>query len=194
MITEVLAVLSISAAAGFRLALPLLLIGLMSGAWWSQVPVLSNLPPVLVVASLASWTAVELIFSKQVFIQRIIQSAELFLSPFVGAIAGVTLARTFQLDSWLTLLLGSLGSLMALVIHLVQVGWLYRLKRPPHWVVFAEDFICVCLVLFAFDAPHQGGLIALVLVWLALRTSHSWRQWHRRSPSKAVPAHYQHLR
>lgn len=177
-ITELLAVLSVSAAAGFRLALPLLLIGLMSGELWAQVPVLSHLPPTLVVFGLVTWALIELIFSKQSFVQRIIQSVEMFLSPLVGAMAGVALARTFQLEMWLTVLLGGLGGLIALVIHLVQVGWLYRLRNPSQWVIFAEDFICVCLVLFAFDAPEQGGLIALLLIWLALRTSHVWRQWY----------------
>lgn len=166
----------------------------MSGALWSDVPVLSGLPPTVVVACLVSWTIVELVFSKQIFVQRIIQSAELFLSPFVGAIAGITLARTFQLEIWLTTWLGILGGAIALVIHLVQVGWLYRLKRPARWVIFAEDFICVCLVLFAFDAPRQGGLIALLLIWLALRTSHVWRQWYVQSTPGTSRTHSRRLR
>lgn len=177
-ITELLAVLSVSAAAGFRLALPLLLIGFMSGELWATVPILSQFPPMLVVAALVSWTIVELVFSKQRFVQRMVQSVEMFLSPLVGTIAGIAVARTFSLDMWLTALLGVLGGLIALVIHLVQVGWLYRLKNPSVWIVFAEDFLCVCLVLFAFDAPEQGGLIALLLLWLALRTSQLWRQWY----------------
>jgi len=177
-ITELLAVLSVSAAAGFRLALPLLLIGLLSGELWSQVPILSALPPTLVVGALVSWSLAELIFSKQPLVQRLVRSLELCLSPLVGAIAGIAVARTFQMEWWITSLLGVLGGLLALVIHLVQVGWLYRLKRPSVWLIFAEDFLCVCLVLFAFDAPQQGGLIALLLLWLALRTSHAWRQWY----------------
>jgi hypothetical protein len=177
-ITELLAVLSVSAAAGFRLALPLLLIGLMSGELWTNVPILAAFPPTLVVFALVSWTLVEVIFSKHPLAQRIIQSFELFLSPLVGAMTGIAVARTFQVEVWLTTLLGILGGLIALVIHLVQVGWLYRLQNPARWVIFAEDFLCVCLVLFAFDAPEQGGLIALILIWLALRTSHNWRQWY----------------
>lgn len=177
-ITELLAVLSVSAAAGFRIALPLLLIGLLSGELWSRVPILSALPPTLVVGGLVSWSLAELIFSKQSLVQRVVHSVELFLSPLVGAIAGIAVARTFQMESWITGLLGVLGGLLALVIHLVQVGWLYRLKRPSVWLICAEDFLCVCLVLFAFDAPQQGGLIALLLLWLASRTSQAWRQWY----------------
>ncbi|NER78218.1 MAG: DUF4126 domain-containing protein [Leptolyngbya sp. SIO1D8] len=176
--TELLAVLSISAAAGFRLALPLLVIGLISGNLWSQVPILSRFPPTFVVGTLVSWTLAELIFSKERLIQRLFQSVELFLSPLVGMIVGITIARTFNLEGWLTLLVSALGALLALVIHLVQVGWLYRLRAPSIWLIFAEDVLCVCLVLFAFDAPHQGGLIALLLLWLALRTSTLWRQWY----------------
>lgn len=177
-ITELLAVLSISAAAGFRLALPLLLIGFISGDLWAEVPILSQLPPTLVVSALVSWTLIELIFSKQRLVQRLVQSTEVCLSPIVGAIAGIAIARTFSLEPWMMILLGGLGGLLAFVLHLVQVGWLYRLKSPSSWFIFAEDFLCVCLVLLAFDAPQQGGLIALLLLWLALRTSNIWRQWY----------------
>ncbi|MBE7383175.1 MAG: DUF4126 domain-containing protein [Leptolyngbya sp. SIO1E4] len=184
--TELLAVLSISAAAGFRLALPLLMIGLMSESLWSQVPILSMFPPTIVVGALVSWTLAELVFSKERIIQRLFQSVELFLSPLVGAIAGITIARTFSLEGELTPLLGILGGLLALVIHLVQVGWLYRLRTPSIWLVVAADLLCVCLVLLAFDAPHQGGLIALLLLWLALRTSSLWRNWY---VAQAEPRH-----
>lgn len=177
-ITELLAVLSISAAAGFRVALPLLLIGLLSGELWSRVPGLSALPPTVVVGALVSWSLAELIFSTQPLVQRLIRSIGLLLSPVVGTIAGIAVARTFQTEAIVTALLGALGGLLALVIHLVQVGWFYRLKHPKVWIIFAEDFLCVCLVLFAFDAPQQGGLIALLLLWLALRTSQAWRQWY----------------
>lgn len=177
-ITELLAVLSVSAAAGFRIALPLLLIGLMSGELWSKVPILSRLPPSLVVGALVSWTLVELIFLKPPLMRRVLQSLEVLLSPLVGAIAGIAVARTFQLEWWVTALLGTLSGLLALVIHLVQLGWLYRLQKPALWLVVAEDLLCVCLVFFAFDAPRQGGLIALLLLWLALRTSQAWRQWY----------------
>lgn len=189
-ITELLAVLSISAAAGLRLALPLLLIGLLSGNLWSKVPFLSQFPPSVVVGALVSWTLAELIFSKGWLIQRLFQSIELFFSPFVGLITGIAIARSFSLEGNAPLLLGIVGGLLALVIHLVQVGWLYRRRTPSLWIVFAQDILCVCLVLFAFDAPHQGGVIALLLLWLALRTSNAWRQWyetqskpqHRRRP------------
>lgn len=177
-ITELLAVLSISAAAGFRLALPLLLIGMLSGNLWSQVPILSHFPPTFVIAALVSWTLVELVFSKHNFMRRTIQSVEVFLSPLVGAIAGITFARIFQLEWWITGILGGLGGLIALVLHLVQVGWLYRFKNPALWLLFAEDTLCVGLVLLAFDAPQQGGLVALLLLWLALRTSYAWRRWY----------------
>ncbi|MGF1461185.1 MAG: DUF4126 domain-containing protein [Leptolyngbyaceae cyanobacterium] len=178
MITELLAVLSVSAAAGFRIALPLLLIGLLSGELWAQVPLLSKLPPTFVVGGLVSWSLAELIFSKQRLMQRLVQSIEIALSPAVGAIAGIAVARTFQLEGWITAVLGALGGTLALLIHLVHLGWLYRLKQPSPWLIALEDLLCICLVLFAFDAPQQGGLIALFLLWLALRTSQVWRRWY----------------
>ncbi len=183
-ITELLAVLSVSAAAGLRIALPLLLIGLLSGELWSRMPGLSHLPPTVVVGALVSWTLAELSFSTQPLMQRLIRSTELILSPVVGAIAGIAVARTFQIADALVLVLGLLGGLLALVIHLVEVGWIYRLKRPKGWVIVAEDFLCACLVLLAFDAPQQGGLIALLLLWLALRTSQTWRQWYIQQPAR----------
>ena len=182
---EVLAVLSLSAAAGMRIALPLLLIGLLhSDRLWANVPLLSALPPPLVLGILVSWSLIELLFSKERLGQRWLQSVELLFSPFVGAIVGVTIARTAQLGNWTIAILGILGSLVALVIHLVQVGWLYRLKSVPLWVIFIQDFLCVALVLLAFDAPRQGGLIVLLLLWLTIRSSTEWRRWYRQQASK----------
>jgi hypothetical protein len=99
-ITEILAILSIAAATGLRLALPLLLIGLMSGTrLWENVPLLSRLPPTLVLAVLASWSMAELMLSKDRGSQRCFQVLELTLSPGVGALAGLGVAKTFGLGS-----------------------------------------------------------------------------------------------
>ena len=183
-ITELLAVLSISAATGIRIALPLLLIGLMSGdQLWSNVPLLSNIPPTVVVGVLVSWSVAELILSKDRLSQRIFQLIELGLSPLVGAIAGVAVARTVGLDGWLFGLLGMISAGLATVLQLLQVGWFYRPRRPPLWVFFALDALCVFLALFAFDAPQQGGLIALLLLWLVIRTSNVWRNWQTNGKS-----------
>ncbi len=178
---ELLAVLSISAATGLRLALPLLLIGLLSGErLWSTVPILANIPQILVVGVLVIWSLLELTISKDRVSRRFLQSAELFVSPFVGTIAGISIARLTGIsDSWLLALLAVTGGTLALVIHMVQVGWLYRFNSPPIWVMFLEDALCICLVFFAFDAPEQGGLIALFLLWIAIRSSVAWRRWQK---------------
>ncbi|MDA0268421.1 MAG: DUF4126 domain-containing protein [Cyanobacteria bacterium] len=196
--TEILAVLSIAAATGLRLALPLLLIGVLYGpSLWSQVPLLSVIPPRIMVGCLVSWSFAELVLSKKPRIRRIFQSMELVLSPLVGAIAGITIVHTFNnRGQWhglfeSSLIAGVLGGVLALLIQLVQVGWLYRFNSPPLWVLFIQDFLCVCLVLFAFDAPREGGLIALLLLWLALRTSTLWRQWYL---AQADPNHRRHPR
>jgi hypothetical protein len=34
-------------------------------------------------------------------------------------------------------------------------------------------------VLFAFRAPEQGGSIALLLLWIAIRSSTEWQRWYR---------------
>jgi hypothetical protein len=181
-ITELLAILSIAAATGLRLALPLLLIGLMSGPqMWANVPLLSRLPPALVLGLLAIWSMAELMLSKNRYSQRFFQILELVLSPGVGALAGIAVAKTLGLDSWLNLIIGVISALMTLVIQLLQVGLFYRPQRPPLWSFFVVDGLCVVLAVFAFDAPNQGGIIALLLLWLVIRTSYLWQNWPRRS-------------
>ncbi|MBD2460395.1 DUF4126 domain-containing protein [Oscillatoria sp. FACHB-1407] len=176
---EVLAALSLSAAAGVRIALPLLLIGLLySDNFWANVPILSQFSPQLVLGVLVSWSLIELLLSKEPVGQRFLQIIQLLFSPIVGAIAGITVAVTTELEVWLTFVLAIVGGLLALVLQLVQVGWSYRLQRMPLWVIFLQDFVCVSLVLFALDAPRQGGLIALLLLWLAIRSSKEWQRWY----------------
>ncbi|UBF28369.1 DUF4126 domain-containing protein [Kovacikia minuta CCNUW1] len=175
---ELLAVLSASAAAGMRVALPLLLVVLYGGNLWYQVPLLSHISPQVGLAVLVVWSLIELVFSKDRIGLRILQIVQLLFSPVVGAIMGVAVARITGVSGWLVDLMGAIGGLLALVLKLVQVGWFYRLKSIPVWVLFAEDTLCILLVLFALDAPKQGGLIALLLLWLALRSSKEWYRWY----------------
>lgn len=175
---ELLAVLSISAATGIRLALPLLLIGLMSGPdLWSNVPLLSSIPPKILLGLLGVWSVAELVLSKDYATQRLFQIIEMLLSPFVGAIAGVAVARTVGMQVWGFWLSGAISSLLATAIQLVQLGWSYRPKRPPLWSFFMLDGLCIVLAFLAFDSPLGGGLIALILLWMVTRTSHFWRRW-----------------
>ena len=189
---ELLAVLSASAAAGMRIALPLLIIGLLYGDnLWSQVPLLSRIPPPIVLGVLVSWALFEIFASKDRMGQRFLQVVQVIFSPIVGAILGMAVARATIPSEWLVWILGIVGGLLALVLQLVQTGWFYRLKRIPIWVIFAQDFLCVALVLFAFDAPRQGGLIALLLLWLAIRSSKEWHRWYT---SQTNPRNRRHPR
>jgi hypothetical protein len=80
---EILAILSISAATGMRIALPLLVIGLLQReSLWASVPLLSQVPPPLVLGVLVSWSLVELLFSKDRLAQRLLQIVELVCSPW----------------------------------------------------------------------------------------------------------------
>lgn len=181
---EILAALSAAAAVGVgRIALPLLLIGLLQNDLWSRVPILSHIHPQILVGILTSWSFLELFASKKRLGQRILQIFHLLFSPFVGAIMGIAVAQATALPSWLIGLIGFIGGLLALVLQLVQVGWFFRLRGLPLWVVFAQDFLCISLVLFAFDAPKQGGLIALLLLWLAVRSSTEWYRWYTQHKS-----------
>ena len=178
MLIELLAVLAASASGGMRIALPLLLIGLLQGAsLWSRVPLLSALSPNLVIGVLVSWSLFELFASKRFLGQRILQLVQLLFSPLAGAVLGMALVQATDLPNGLTIMMGIMGGALALVLQLVQVGWFFRLRGLPLWVIFAQDALCIFLVLFAFDAPTQGGVIALMLLWLAVRSSTSWYQW-----------------
>jgi hypothetical protein len=101
---------------------------------------------------------------------------------------GAFVAQTANLDRWMIVLIGAIGGLLALVLQLVQIGWFFRLRGLPLWVVFIQDALCVVLVLLAFDAPTQGGLIAMILLWLAIRSSGEWYRWYRKQhPPKNHP-------
>ncbi|EAW33819.1 DUF4126 domain-containing protein [Lyngbya sp. PCC 8106] len=186
---ELLAALSASAAAGMRIALPLLLIGLLQTDLWSRVPFLSRFSPQWMVGILVSWSLFELFASKNLFGQRILNFIQLVCSPFVGAIMGIAIAQATDAPEWLVGLIGVTGGLLALVLQLVQVGWFYRLRGLPIWVIFFQDILCISLVVFAFDAPQQGGLIALLLLWLAIRSSKEWYQWYTAPNQPKQPDH-----
>jgi hypothetical protein len=180
MLELLLAVLSGSAAAGMRIALPLLVIGLLSGSnAWANVPLLNRVSPPIVMGILVSWSLIEIFASKNRLGQRVLQLVQLLLSPVVGALIGVTIAQATEVSPWLIGILGGVGGLLAFVLQLVQVGWFYRLQGLPLWIVFVQDALCVCLVLFAFDAPKQGGIIALLLLWLAIRSAQAWQRWQK---------------
>ncbi|MGF1498172.1 MAG: DUF4126 domain-containing protein [Elainellaceae cyanobacterium] len=176
---ELLAALSASAAVGMRVMLPLLLIGLLSGTdLWQHVPILSHLSSPLLFGILLSGSIFEILVLKERLGRRLVQILELLVSPFIGAIASIAvIAQAADLPIATLWLLGLVGGLLSLVLHLVQVGWFYRLRGLPTWYVFIQDGLCVLLIFMAFGAPRQGGLMALVLLWLAIRSSTSWRHW-----------------
>lgn len=177
---EVLAALSASAAAGMRTALPLLFVGLLQGhSLWSQVPVLSRISSPLLFGALTSLSIIELLASKRLTGQRVLQVLQLIFSPVVGAIMGLACANVNYTPQWLVILF---SASLALVLKLVQVGWFFRLRGLPTWAVFIQDFLCIILVIFACNAPWQGGLIALLLLWFAIRSGTSWYNWYRYTP------------
>jgi hypothetical protein len=179
-----LAALSASAAGGMRIALPLLLIGLLRfDKLWSEIPLLSHIHPQVILCILVSWSLFELFASKTFAGQRVLQVVQIIFSPIVGAIMGVAIAQVSSIEEtfthpWMLWIIAVVGGLLALVLQLVQAGWLYRLRGLPMWVIFFQDALCIALVLFALDAPRQGGLIAMLLLWLAIRSSKEWYRWY----------------
>jgi Domain of unknown function (DUF4126) len=190
MMVGLLAALSASAAGGMRIALPLLLIGLLRiDKLWSEIPLLSRVHPQVVISILVSWSLLEVFASKTFVGQRVLQVVQIIFSPIVGAIMGIAIAQVSAIDEMILhpgmlCIIGIVGGLLALVLQLVQAGWLYRLHILPIWVIFLQDVLCISLVLFAFDAPKEGALIAMLLLWLAIRSSKEWYRWYR---SQGVP-------
>ncbi len=189
---ELLAVLSASAAAGLRIALPLLVIGLLQNDLWSRVPFLSRFSPQVVVGVLVSWSLFEIFASKKLLGQRVLQLIQLLFSPFVGAIMGLAIAEATNVEPRLYWIIAIVSGLLALVLQLVQTGLFYRLRGLPVWVIVGQDILCVFLVIFAFDAPKQGGLIALLLLWLSIRISKEWYRWYKKQgqPGERNPRRY----
>ncbi|MGB0564589.1 MAG: DUF4126 domain-containing protein [Spirulinaceae cyanobacterium] len=188
MVIGLLAALSASAAAGMRIALPLLVIGLLQAeTLWDNVPLLSRFHPQVILGVLTSWSLFEVIGSKKLLGQRVNQLMQLGFSPLVGALMSVTVLRLSAIDFLPVWLVAIVGGLLAFVLKVVQVGWFFRLQGLPIGVILLEDALCVFLVLFAFRAPQQGGLIAMILLWLAVRSSGAWYRWyhHRSRPTLA---------
>lgn len=182
MMMLVLAVLSASAAAGIRIALPLLVTGLLYGeSLWSNLPFLNHIKPPILLSVLISWSLFELFASKKLLGQRILQIVQLLFSPVVGALIAVATAKIFNLDFSPIWLLGFLGAIFAFLLTLVKVGWFFRLRGMPIGIVIMEDVLSIALVLFAFEAPQEGGLIALMLLWIAIRSATAWRDWYKES-------------
>ena len=176
---EVLAALSASAAAGIRIAIPLLVIGLLQNDLWTKVPLLSRMSPQIVLGILVSWSLFEIFASKHLLGQRILNLVEVIFSPIVGTIMSMAIAKTTHVEGWLIIVIGVVGGLLALVLQLVQIGWFFRWRGLPVWMLLSQDTLCICLVIFAFDAPQQGGLIALLLLWLAIRSYQDWYQLYK---------------
>lgn len=171
---ELLAALSAAAAAGMRIAMPLLIIGLLQGLW-SDVPLLAKIPSAFILAILTSWSLIELFASKKLLGQRILQVVYLLFSPIVGAFIAIAAAKSSEVPSWL---FGVIGGSLAFLLQLVQAGWFYRWRGLPLWIVFTQDALCFLLVLFSVKAPQLGGLIALILLALALRSSKALYLWY----------------
>lgn len=178
MIVDILAILSASAAVGMRIAIPLLIIGLLQTDLWSQVPLLSKINPQVLIGVLTSWSLFELFGSKKLLGQRILQIIQLFFTPFVGGLVAVTVTKMAQLNIQPLWIVAALGALFALMLKLVQIAWFFRLRGIPLWAVCLEDILCIILIIFAFKAPINGGLIAMLLFWLAIRSTTKWRQWY----------------
>ncbi len=138
MIIGILAVLSASAAAGMRIALPLLIIGLLRSDLWSQVPLLSSIPPQVLITILTSWSLFELFGSKKLLGQRILQIVQLVFSPLVGGLLAVSVVKMANLGITPLWFIGVIGGLLAFVLKLVQ----RNVARNPAYFVPCTGIPC----------------------------------------------------
>ncbi|MEB3224925.1 MAG: DUF4126 domain-containing protein [Synechococcus sp.] len=179
MLIGFLAVLSAAAAAGMRIGLPLLIILLLySNELVTNLPVIGWLPTRVLIAIFTMWAVFELFGSKKLLGQRVLQVIALLFSPIVGGILSLTVAQVIRFEFQPLWVVGLLGGLIAFVIKLTLTGWFFRLRGLPLWWSFTEDLLCVVLVLFAFQSPEQGGIIAMILLWLAVRSSTEWKRYY----------------
>lgn len=177
---QVLAVISAAASGGLRIGLPLLIIGLVNlDKLWSEIPLLKHIQPEVLLAILVSITIFEILGTKKMIGLRVIQIIQLILSPIVGAILAVGAANWTNLEYVPLWIIAITGGLFALVLRFVLVGLFFRWGKMPIILTLSEDILAVILSLFAFTAPENGGLIAMLLLLLALRISSEWRQWHK---------------
>ncbi|WP_009630837.1 DUF4126 domain-containing protein [Synechocystis sp. PCC 7509] len=171
---EVLAALSASAAVGIRIALPLLGLEILQGeALWLGIPILSNINPSIRLAFLCSWSMLELLASKNLLGQRLLQIVMLVSSPIAGAIAANAIAKF--LPVWI---IAILGGLFALLLQSVQTAWFYRQHKRSLKFVFAQDILSILLVFLAVKQPQLGGIISLSLLWWAIRSYQASAKWY----------------
>lgn len=173
---ELLAALSAATAASIRVALPLLAVGLLQGdKLWSDVPILSQIYPAVVLGVLASWSLVELVASKSLLGQRLLQLVQLLFSPIVGAMMAIAAAQGTVIP---TGLIGLIGGILALLLQLVQAGWFYRRGSLPVWLAFVQDGLCLLLVFLSLNAPQLGGVVTLIMLILAIGSFKKLRRWY----------------
>jgi len=177
---QVLAVISAAASGGFRLGLPLLIIGLANvDKLWSEIPLLNRIQPEVLLAILVSVTIFVILGTKRMIGLRIIQIIQLILSPVVGAILAVGAANGTNLEYVPLWIIAVTGGLFALVLRFVLVGLFFRWGKMPIILTVSEDILAMILALLALTSPENGGLIAMLLLLLALRISSEWRQWQK---------------
>jgi hypothetical protein len=163
-ILEILAALSTSAAAGIRMTLPLLVLGLLQGEnFWYNVPVLSSIYPPVVLGILTSCCLIELIASKNLLGQRLLQIVYLPLCPIFGVMLAIAPTQVIP-----KILVGLVGGFVALLLQLIQAGWFYRWNRFALWLSFLQDGLCILLIYLALKLPQVGGILALVLLGVAV--------------------------
>lgn len=179
---EVLAALSASAAAGIRIALPLLALELLRGEYvWFNMPILANISPQVRLAVLCSWSLLEVIISKKLMGQRLLQIVQLIFSPLAGAIAAISMLQSISIPYWI---IGLVGALFAFILQAVQAGYFYRRRGLPLWFVCGQDILSVILAVLATKQPQIGGIIALCLFLLAIRRYQELSRWYYRKKSR----------
>ncbi|NJK52973.1 MAG: DUF4126 domain-containing protein [Leptolyngbyaceae cyanobacterium SU_3_3] len=156
------------------------------------MPILCNVSPPIVLAILVSWSLLEIFASKHRFGLRSLQIVQLLLSPLVGAIMGLAIAQATDVPGWVVGLLGGSGGLAGIGFTARAGGMVLPIERFTIVGNFSTGYAVYLPGDACLRCPKQGGIIALLLLWLAIRTSKNWQRWYRQQahPQQKNPRRY----
>jgi hypothetical protein len=129
----------------------------------------------VVLGILTSCCLIELIASKNLLGQRLLQIVYLPLCPIFGVMLAIAPTQVIP-----KILVGLVGGFVALLLQLIQAGWFYRWNRFALWLSFLQDGLCILLIYLALKLPQVGGILALVLLGVAIYSYKGLRQWYLR--------------
>ncbi|MBQ7567230.1 DUF4126 domain-containing protein [bacterium] len=177
--------IGLSACAGFRAWLPLLLVSALAHFGCLQLnPSMSALADERVLAALLIATAIEMIGDKVPALDNALDTAGSFLRPAAGTVVSSSLL--VHADAGVALLLGVIvGGGTALSVHAGKsaVRLTSTASAPVHMGIgnvalsFAEDGLSIIASAMSVLLPILAGICAVLAVGVCLFMLIRWRRW-----------------